>query len=222
MVLRKYVASGTLVLLLAGGGAFYSLGQVHAEDTASSDRQTVTSTNDDQDSHMGGVNEQEQLDNESQQIDEMDQEEDNVHNQITTIDTAPAPELPEVTPADLVTYGDVVTALGVYSQALDTVASQANVTSTVDNSLTQQEIDLFNSIVSKHARPFAQLAVRVKEIRDQLQAVSDLLTPLSSASVAPVLKKPLVTALNNFRDEINNLHDFEHASFDILNFETSN
>lgn len=232
MIQKKHIAGGALVLLLAGGGVFLSLASAQAASLGDSGKKlsfsvNVGNTGEEQGDNHGednknGDSEQEKIDKQSDEIDAINEEEDGVHGHIDELNVNVTSSLPVVDAATLTTYGDIVAVIQTYNQELDRLALQASVTSTLGTALSPSEMVLLTSIVSKHSRNFNQLPVRIKEIKDQMKTLSDLLSPLSSTPIATVLKKPLVSALKDFREEILGLNDFERTSFDILNFETSN
>lgn len=162
---------------------------------------------------------------ENDAVTETEDNEDDVNKQIDSLIlgvSSTLSNLAEVNSDTLLTYGDVTAALQNYAAALDQLVASASVTSSLGSGLSQPEMNLLSTLVSKHRSPFVSLSARVQEIKDQMKVVSDLLTPLSSANISPLLKKPLVSMLKDFREQIMSLQELDKLSFDILDLETSN
>lgn len=219
--------AGALVILLAGGALFSFRSQARAEDSSGGDQNSVSSTQASENEREQAKQEaeNEKTKKESEDVVETEDNEDGVNNQLDNLSSSASSTLStlaEVNSDNFSTYGDVLAVLQNFSTTLDQLASQANVTSSLEVGLSQQEMDLLSSLVSKHKMPSIRLAARVQEIKDQMKAVSDLLAPLSSVDISPLLRKPLVSMLKDFREEIKSLGELEHLNYDIFDFETSN
>jgi hypothetical protein len=222
---RRNILAGTLVMLLAGGGIFLFLAQARAEDNANSLDQspvpTLYSTDTSSNEHTYS-DEEEKLKQEDNEIDEVENEEDGVKEHINQLSFDVSSDLPEVNSDNLSTYGDVVAILGSYSSTLDTLISQSSATSSLESSLSQTELSLLSTVLIKYRLPFVRLSARAQEIKDQIKSISDLLAPLSSSDISPLLKKSIVSALKDFREEIKGFSELEHLNYDIIDTEISN
>jgi hypothetical protein len=220
----RYVLVGALVVLLAGG-LFAIKSQVRAEDTPGTDQQpvpTLYSSGSNSNDQQNISSEEDEIKKEDSEIDEVENDEDSVKSLIDQYYFDPSSELVEVDSDKLATYGDAVAVLDNYSSALDRLTAEASVTSTFEASLSPAELTLLSGVLTKYKIPFVKLNTRIQEIKDQMKAVNDLLTPLASMEISPLLKKSIVSALKDFREEIKSLSELEHLNYDIIDTEISN
>lgn len=219
---HKYLAGGVLVTLLAIGSVF-AFRPAKAEDNPNHDQQSVDLNSSDSSSTYSSEHskEQDELEQEDSHNEDEVEMEDGLGEHLGSVSFDIEKTVLEYHSEDLNTYGDVVNALQTYNTALDQIIAQTSVSSSVSG-LTDQEIALLNSIFKKHERPFDQSEARAKEIKTQIAAIIPVLQPLADQPISPLLKKVIVSALNDFKDEIRNLSNLEHYSYDVLNAELSN
>ncbi len=234
---------GALVVLLAGGALFAFRGQARAEDSqdsqnnsSSTEQANEASENAREQAKQAAENAREQAKQDSENarekakqdsedVNKIEDEEDGVNNEIDSLDAETSSTLSmlmEVDSDKLKTYGDVVAVLQNFSTSLDQLAEKAGVTSSVGSGLSQQEMALLSSLVLKNKLPFIRLTARIQEIKDQMKAVVDLLTPLAGVDISPLLKKPLLSVVKDFREEVKSLGELEHLNFDIVSNELFN
>ena len=239
----RFLLAGALVMLLAGGALFVSRGQARAEDSQDSQNNSSSTEQANQASEnareqakqasenarekakQDSENAREKAKHDNEDVNKLEDEEDGANSHMDSLDAVTSStlsSLSEVDSGSLKTYGDVVAVLQNFSTALDQLAAKAGVTSSVETGLSQPEMALLSSLVLKNKLPFARLTTRIQEIKDQMKVVVDLLTPLAGVDISPLLKKPLLSVVKDFREEVKSLGELEHLNFDIISNELFN
>lgn len=133
-----------------------------------------------------------------------------------------AVKVSEVDQKTLQTYADVVSALKMYEDAVLKISANAGV-STNDTSLTTGEKTLLDSLLNKHHNQFDRFNNRITEVKTQLKQLEDLLSPLGTQPISSMygIKGLLVSELNNFKDIINGISEFDGLNSQILQEETN-
>lgn len=129
--------------------------------------------------------------------------------------------LPVIDEKTIVTYADVVTLLKSYESAVSQISANAGV-DTSDSNLTASEKVLLNGLLNKHQNQFNRFDSRITEVNTQLKQLEDLLTPLGTEPVSSQygIKGLLINELNNFREIISRIGEFDNLNRQVLQGET--
>ena len=213
---KKLVPVAVIAALLVASGVTFSRPAL-AEDNGGRDK--IQSSNEDNNQSVSKQDDQESSDG----ADEVEMDEQGLNEHLNSFDsivqdaTSSVPMSPEA----VQTYSDVVGVLQGYQQAVTTLVNSSSATSSVVSGLSGNEMNLFNMLFKKHRGSFALVSVRGAEIQNQLQTVIDVVEPLGSATISPLLRKVIVRALSDFREEVKNLGELLHNDSNILDAETS-
>lgn len=133
----------------------------------------------------------------------------------------PVVNLGEVDEATIVTYADVVSVLKNYQNAVSQISADAGVDTDTAN-LSVKEKALLDGLVNKHHNQFDRLNNRIAEVSAQLKQLEDLLSPLGTESITSLygIKDLLISELNNYRDIINGISEFDNLNLETLQRET--
>lgn len=133
----------------------------------------------------------------------------------------PVVNLPQIDEKLILTYADVVTLIKSYENAVSQIKANAGV-DTTNSALSATEKALLDGLVNKHHNQFTRFNNRTNEVNAQLKQLEDLLTPLGAQSISPLygIKGILVDELNNFKDIISGLSEFDNLNLKTLQKET--
>ncbi len=171
---------------------------------------------------QGDENEQKD-DGEVNQIDEMDKQEGDVHQDLQQEEQQLNQEdVSDVNPDTLQTYSDVVTLLKEFQSYLATIKTtlagdlQAGVT------LNDNEKKLFDKLTNKHQNVFASANQRIDELNGVIQDLIDTLTPLADQPISETLglKQLLLRELGDLREQAKGLKDLGGLDLEALKTET--
>lgn len=128
----------------------------------------------------------------------------------------------EVDEKTLLTYADVVNVIKNYEDVVSKISTNAGVDTSV-SSLTAGEKTLLDSLLGKHRSKFDRFNNRLTEVSTQLKQLENLLSPLGTQSISSMygIKGLLVSELNNFKDIINGISEFDDLNLQILQEETN-
>lgn len=221
---KQILSAFVLVVLLASSSTWVA--RAHASDEGDKNEQNksvldTSAKNNNTENQDDGESEADKEDNKVK----LDEENENHLNQnfdsaISEV-TSTAVSLPEVSINDLKTYGDAIVVLQTYQKELQQLSAQADVSSTLGATVTDQERTLLMSLLKKHSTSFVQLNARIKEITAQMQTVIDLLQPMAQVEISPLLKKIVVGVVKDFKEEVKGLKDLEHQNYNVLDIETT-
>jgi hypothetical protein len=185
----------------------------HAEDGGGNRDQEIKSGNNNE-----GGKEVEQDDNEDGQT---NSEHDIASFLSSDLQNMTSVSLPEVHESSIVTYADVVNILKSYDAALLQISANAGV-NTDSSKLSVAEKSLLDSLLNKHHNQFDRFDNRVNEAKAQLKQLEDLLTPLGTQPISTLydIKGLLISELNNYRDIINGISEFDNLNLQTLQRET--
>ena len=133
-----------------------------------------------------------------------------------------AVKVPEVDEKSLLTYADVVNVIKSYENTVSQISADAGV-DTGRASLSAGEKALLDNLLGKHHNQFSRLNNRIAEVNTQLKQLEDLLSPLGTQPISTMygIKGLLVSELNNFKDIINGISEFDDLNLQILQEETN-
>jgi len=159
---------------------------------------------------------------EDQNNDEQDNEEHDIFSSLKE-DHAKSPQivLPVVDDKSLVTYADVLVVVKSYEVAISQLDASAGIdTSTM--TLTSAEKTLLNSLLLKHKSHIKHLDLRIAETKAQLKSFEEILSPLGNQTISTSfgIKDLIIIELNNYRDIIMGISDFDDLNTNILEQET--
>jgi hypothetical protein len=108
-----------------------------------------------------------------------------------------------------------------YDAALLQISANAGV-NTDSSKLSVAEKSLLDSLLNKHHNQFDRFDNRVNEAKAQLKQLEDLLTPLGTQPISTLydIKGLLISELNNYRDIINGISEFDNLNLQTLQRET--
>ncbi len=187
---------------------------VRAEDGRGGDNQEINN----KDSNDQGDNNN----NDGENEDGQSNDEQGVFSFVSAdVQKAPAVNLPALDEKTILTYADVVNVLKSYETAVSQISANAGVDTGTSN-LSAVEKALLNGLLNKHHNQFDRLNNRVAEVNAQLKQLEDLLTPLGTQPISSLfgIKDLLIGELNNFRDIISGISEFDNLNLELLQDET--
>ena len=153
-------------------------------------------------------------------VNEHEHEEGDVNNEIKDqLDIEKEIKLASIRFTASSTYGEAIS----YLRSLQVEIAKIKTNSTVDtasSSLSAGELALLNKLVAEHNDNFQSLNADIDALNAQIQAMIDLLTPISGSTIAPQLRGLLFSEIKEFRRQVKNLANLEALDYQILNQET--
>lgn len=153
-------------------------------------------------------------------VNEHEHEEGDVNNDIQDqMDIEKEVKLSNVNLTTISTYGDIVT----YLKSLQTEIAKIEANGTVDASssnLSVAEQALLAKLVNKHADNFKSLKADTAALNSEVQALIDLLSPISTSTIAPELRGLIRSEVKDLRSQVKDLANLEALDFQVLDQET--
>ncbi len=167
-------------------------------------------------------NENSQSNNDGQNEDGQSNDEHDIFSLIVAdSQKTPALTLPEINEKLILTYADVVNVIKSYEKAVSQISANVGVDTQTAN-LTAGEKLLLNGLLNKHRSQFNRLNNRIIEINTQLKQLEDLLSPLGAQPISSMygIRGLLISELNNYRDIISGISEFDDLNLQTLQGET--
>ncbi len=190
---------------------------VYADDKGDGNNQEIKST-DNHDQEQEGADQENEDDNEDGQT---NGEHDVNSFIVEDSQKIPTINLPQIDEKTILTYADVVTVIKNYENAVLQINTNTGI-DTAGSTLSVAEKALLDGLVNKHYNQFSKLTNRINEVNAQLKQLEDLLTPLGTQSISSLygIKDILISELNNYRDIISGLSEFDSLNLQVLKGET--
>ncbi len=223
--LKKIIGLGSILSL--GLMSFALSGAARADDSAASttsagEQVQIQNQNEDGQDRIKSNDDENENEDESDinDVNEHEHEEGDVNNEIRDqLDIEKELKLLNIRLTASSTYGDVID----YLKSLQAEIAKIKTNSTIDTSsstLSAAEQSLLDKLLAKHNDNFKGLDAGIDELNSQIQALIDLLSPVSANKIAPELKWLLLSEAREFRNQVKDLANLESLDFQILSQET--